>query len=124
MTYIKLTNQYYSFKRLHASHAGCSSRGYPPPPRLSTLPSLPEVGEGTYGVVYKAQDACGEIYALKTIRLEAEDEGPGPSPPCRGCDTEREGQGVYPRFADTCMRYGLLHLYVVVLSLNIRYTRK
>lgn len=36
---------------------------------------LEKVGEGTYGVVYKAQDASGEIYALKTIRLEAEDEG-------------------------------------------------
>merc|ERR1719384_2379856 len=29
----------------------------------------------TYGIVYKAQDQAGEIYALKTIRLEAEDEG-------------------------------------------------
>ena len=37
--------------------------------------SLAKVGEGTYGVVYKAQDSAGEIYALKTIRLEAEDEG-------------------------------------------------
>jgi len=36
---------------------------------------LEKVGEGTYGVVYKAQDASGEIYALKTIRLESEDEG-------------------------------------------------
>lgn len=36
---------------------------------------LEKVGEGTYGVVYKAQDPHGEIYALKTIRLEAEDEG-------------------------------------------------
>uniref|UniRef100_A0A7S4URD1 Cyclin-dependent kinase 2 homolog n=1 Tax=Alexandrium monilatum TaxID=311494 RepID=A0A7S4URD1_9DINO len=36
---------------------------------------LEKVGEGTYGVVYKAQDSSGEIYALKTIRLEAEDEG-------------------------------------------------
>mmetsp|Transcript_122764 Transcript_122764/g.354872 ORF Transcript_122764/g.354872 Transcript_122764/m.354872 type:complete len:296 (+) Transcript_122764:136-1023(+) len=36
---------------------------------------LEKVGEGTYGVVYKAQDQAGEIYALKTIRLEAEDEG-------------------------------------------------
>jgi len=36
---------------------------------------LEKVGEGTYGVVFKAQDAAGEIYALKTIRLEAEDEG-------------------------------------------------
>jgi cyclin-dependent kinase len=36
---------------------------------------LEKVGEGTYGVVYKAQDSAGGIYALKTIRLEAEDEG-------------------------------------------------
>lgn len=36
---------------------------------------LEKVGEGTYGVVYKAQDSQGEIYALKTIRLESEDEG-------------------------------------------------
>jgi len=36
---------------------------------------LEKVGEGTYGVVYKAQDSTGGIYALKTIRLEAEDEG-------------------------------------------------
>lgn len=36
---------------------------------------LEQVGEGTYGVVYKAQDPEGNIYALKTIRLEAEDEG-------------------------------------------------
>jgi len=36
---------------------------------------LEKVGEGTYGVVYKAQDSAGEIFALKTIRLESEDEG-------------------------------------------------
>ncbi|VUC38013.1 unnamed protein product [Clonostachys rosea] len=38
---------------------------------------LPEVGEGTYGVVYKARDLAhnGRIVALKKIRLEAEDEG-------------------------------------------------
>jgi serine/threonine protein kinase len=34
------------------------------------------VGEGTYGVVYKAKDrATGEFVALKKIRLEVEDEG-------------------------------------------------
>ena len=37
---------------------------------------LDKIGEGTYGVVYKAKDkATGEIMALKKIRLDAEDEG-------------------------------------------------
>ncbi len=34
------------------------------------------MGEGTYGVVYKAKDKLtGEILALKKIRLEQEEEG-------------------------------------------------
>ncbi|WVQ79056.1 cyclin-dependent kinase 1 [Cryptococcus sp. DSM 104549] len=37
---------------------------------------IEKVGEGTYGVVYKAKDlSTGNIVALKKIRLEAEDEG-------------------------------------------------
>ncbi|KAF9782467.1 Pkinase-domain-containing protein [Thelephora terrestris] len=37
---------------------------------------IEKVGEGTYGVVYKARDVTSnEIVALKKIRLEAEDEG-------------------------------------------------
>lgn len=37
---------------------------------------MDKIGEGTYGVVYKARDrVSGEIIALKKIRLEAEDEG-------------------------------------------------
>lgn len=37
---------------------------------------LEKIGEGTYGVVYKAKDkATNEIIALKKIRLENEDEG-------------------------------------------------
>lgn len=37
---------------------------------------IEKIGEGTYGVVYKAKDKqTNEIVALKKIRLEAEDEG-------------------------------------------------
>src|ERR1700744_1579361 len=37
---------------------------------------LEKIGEGTYGVVYKAKSKhTGKIVALKKIRLEAEDEG-------------------------------------------------
>ena len=37
---------------------------------------MERIGEGTYGIVYKARDrVSGEIIALKKIRLEAEDEG-------------------------------------------------
>lgn len=37
---------------------------------------LEKIGEGTYGIVYKAKDRIsGTIIALKRIRLEAEDEG-------------------------------------------------
>jgi len=37
---------------------------------------IEKIGEGTYGVVYKAKNrASGELVALKKIRLEAEDEG-------------------------------------------------
>ena len=35
-----------------------------------------KIGEGTYGVVYRAKDQKGnEDYALKKIRLQAEEEG-------------------------------------------------
>lgn len=37
---------------------------------------LEKIGEGTYGIVYKAKDrSTGKIVALKKIRLESEDEG-------------------------------------------------
>ncbi|PWZ03609.1 putative Cdk1-cyclin-dependent kinase 1 [Testicularia cyperi] len=46
---------------------------------MENYQKIEKVGEGTYGVVYKAKDltpgANGRIVALKKIRLEAEDEG-------------------------------------------------
>jgi cyclin-dependent kinase len=44
--------------------------------RIDKYEKLERIGEGTYGVVYKARDLdSGQIYALKKIRLESEDEG-------------------------------------------------
>jgi cyclin-dependent kinase len=44
--------------------------------RLSKYKKLEKIGEGTYGVVYKAKDRKRNILvALKKIRLESEDEG-------------------------------------------------
>ncbi|ODQ61262.1 hypothetical protein WICANDRAFT_83446 [Wickerhamomyces anomalus NRRL Y-366-8] len=46
-------------------------------PELSNYQRLEKVGEGTYGVVYKALDTKhnNRVVALKKIRLESEDEG-------------------------------------------------
>lgn len=44
--------------------------------RIDKYEKLEVIGEGTYGVVYKARDTESQtIYALKKIRLESEDEG-------------------------------------------------
>ena len=44
--------------------------------RIEKYEKLDKIGEGTYGVVFKAKDtSSGEVYALKKIRLESEDEG-------------------------------------------------
>lgn len=44
--------------------------------RIDKYEKLEMVGAGTYGVVYKARDTdTREIFALKKIKLESEDEG-------------------------------------------------
>ncbi|EGR34131.1 ribosomal protein, putative [Ichthyophthirius multifiliis] len=44
--------------------------------KLDKYEKLEKIGEGTYGVVYKAKDKqTNQLYALKKIRLESEDEG-------------------------------------------------
>ena len=43
---------------------------------LNRYERIAKIGEGTYGVVYKARDKVTNTFvALKKIRLESEDEG-------------------------------------------------
>lgn len=45
-------------------------------PDIEKYQRINKIGEGTYGVVYKARDKItNEIVALKKIRLDHEDEG-------------------------------------------------
>ena len=44
--------------------------------KIDRYEKMEVIGEGTYGVVYKARDTeTNEIYALKKIKLETEQEG-------------------------------------------------
>lgn len=57
---------------------------------VSTYQKLLKIGEGTYGVVYKARErSTGQIVALKKIRLESEEEGV-PSTAIREISTLKE----------------------------------
>lgn len=43
---------------------------------MENFQKLEKIGEGTYGVVYKAKDKLtGDVVALKKIRLDVEMEG-------------------------------------------------
>ena len=45
-------------------------------PGLANYQKLCKVGEGTYGVVFKARDIrTGQIIALKKIRMDSDEEG-------------------------------------------------
>ena len=86
-----MTSGFYAMKksycRLGISLRGSKSCGKyqvtPPPRRPHTMSMNPtkyqkieKIGEGTYGVVFKAKDrSCGELVALKRIPLDSEEEG-------------------------------------------------
>ena len=53
-----------------------SSRTKPAPEGLQKYKIQEELGRGTYGVVYKAQNIeTGQIVAIKKIKLDREDDG-------------------------------------------------
>jgi CTD kinase subunit alpha len=61
-----------------ASPYGEAAPAPAPPPRTTkdAYDKLVQVGEGTYGKVYKAKDVeTGQLVALKRIRMEAEKDG-------------------------------------------------
>ncbi|KAI7963410.1 hypothetical protein MJO29_003837 [Puccinia striiformis f. sp. tritici] len=82
---------------------------------------LEKVGEGTYGVVYKAKDLrTGEIVALKKIRLEAEDEGV-PSTAIREISLLKEmNDENIVRLLDICHAEAKLFLVFEFLDLDLK----
>ncbi|CAG0920769.1 unnamed protein product [Notodromas monacha] len=82
---------------------------------------LEKLGEGTYGVVYKARHkTTGKIVALKKIRLESEDEGV-PSTAIREISVLKELQ--HPnivRLLDVLMQEKKLFLVFEFLSMDLK----
>jgi serine/threonine protein kinase len=61
--------------KLSSSSQGSEQVGKTKQP-LPKYQLIEKIGEGTYGVVYKAKDrVTGRTLALKKIRLDSEDEG-------------------------------------------------
>ncbi|XLR35297.1 hypothetical protein S83_063197, partial [Arachis hypogaea] len=59
-------------RSFHLQKSRCSACGSPTARKMN----VEKIGEGTYGVVYKAHDrVTNETITLKKIRLEQEDEG-------------------------------------------------
>ncbi|MCD7469508.1 Cell division control protein 2 [Datura stramonium] len=80
-----------------------------------------KIGEGTYGVVYKARDlGTNEIVALKKIRLEQEDEGV-PSTAIREISLLKEMQhGNIVRLLDVVHSEKRLYLVFEYLDLDLK----
>ncbi|XP_060169410.1 cell division control protein 2 homolog A-like isoform X2 [Lycium barbarum] len=80
-----------------------------------------KIGEGTYGVVYKARDrATNETVALKKIRLEQEDEGV-PSTAIREISLLKEMQhGNIVRLLDVVHSEKRLYLVFEYLDLDLK----
>ncbi|MFH4981568.1 hypothetical protein AB6A40_008277 [Gnathostoma spinigerum] len=91
------------------------------PNAIDDFTKLEKIGEGTYGVVYKARNKrTGQIVAMKKIRLESEDEGV-PSTALREISLLREL--VHPnivRLEDVIMQENRLYLVFEFLSMDLK----
>jgi len=89
--------------------------------KIDDFVKLEKIGEGTYGVVYKAQHkATGKIVAMKKIRLEAEEEGV-PSTAIREISLLRELE--HPnivKLEDVLMQEKKLYLVFEFLSMDLK----
>ncbi|UZJ56638.1 hypothetical protein CBS101457_005958 [Exobasidium rhododendri] len=91
---------------------------------MENYQKIEKIGEGTYGVVYKAKDltpgANGRIVALKKIRLEAEDEGV-PSTAIREVSLLKELRDEYiVRLFDIIHQEQKLYLVMEYLDLDLK----